>query len=104
MPANKGTPPEMITTREAASRMGSSAALIEEQLRLGTFPIGWAFNTGKQWRYFIVRAEFEAMMAGEMPTNKRQIVRAILSELAEDMHRNPDKYAGVVVDGKEAAS
>lgn len=83
MPAPKGTPAEMITTREAASRTGSSAALIEQQLRAGTYPIGWAVHTGKQWRYFIVRAEFEAMMTGQMPTNKNQMVRAILDEVAQ---------------------
>ena len=76
--------PEMITVTEAAKRMGMDAMLLGDQIRLGIFPIGWAFNTtGRQWRDYIVRAEFEDLMSGKLPSNRKALAREIAEEVVK---------------------
>lgn len=86
MMGQKGNTPEMITPAEMAPRLGAAAEDIRRMMREGSFPIGWVDNpSGKRYTYHIVRAEFEAMMAGKLPTANKYLARLIAEELNQRM-------------------
>ena len=78
MPAKKGLPEEMISPDEVARRIGINPDAVRSEIRSGVFPIGWAFSRdGRKWTYHIVRKEFEAMMAGQLPTNLSKLAKLV---------------------------
>lgn len=63
---------EIISVREAASRLGRGKDTLEQALRAGTFPIGTAYKTAAgRYVYIIPRKGFERFMSGEIKGTKQ---------------------------------
>lgn len=82
--ARKPTPPEMIKPEEAARRLGVTPNYLRQEIRKGTFPVGWAFkpNDGN-WVYCIPRAAFENLMSGN--SGAEQIAELVAAKIIEQL-------------------
>lgn len=50
--------PQVLTTQQAAKLMHKSVKFVQQGLRDGVFPFGYAVKTSDQWSYFISVAKF----------------------------------------------